>query len=108
MENTEQTIIKKPRGNPAWKKGVSGNKGGRPQGIHERIDEACKKYNLDPIDELVKMANEGSIAPKDRYKILVEILDRRYGKALLTQDIKVSNPEPITFVCLDNETSSNN
>ena len=109
MPNLEHNIIKKKRGNPAWTKGgAAPNPGGRPKGIHQLIDAACKKYKLDLIDETVKMIVSDTISNKDKANLLADLKDRRYGKALQTQDINVTHPEPITFFCVDDEKSSDN
>jgi len=92
-----------------FKPGQSGNLKGRPKGsIHQLIDAACKKYKLDLIDETVKMIVDTTISNKDKANLLADLKDRRYGKALQTQDINVTHPEPIAFFCVDDEKSSDN
>lgn len=59
--------IKKHKGNPAWKKGVSGNPagGGRPKGsisLKASIERLLTKSNADEIiNTLIEMAKSGSI-----------------------------------------------
>ena len=100
---------RKNSGRP-FKPGQSGNLNGRPKGrsIHQLIDAACKKYKLDLIDETVKMIVSDTISNKDKASLLADLKDRRYGKALQTQDINVTHPEPIAFFCVDDEKSSDN
>jgi hypothetical protein len=110
MTNLEQNIIKKKRGNPAWQKGgAAPNPGGRPKGIHQLIDAACKKYKLNLFDTLVEFASDTANNIKDRTTCINILLDRRYGKPLQTQDLTISSPEPISFFYLEpNEEDKSN
>jgi len=74
---------KQPRGRP-FKKGVSGNPGGRPKRTQEEVDlmEACKEKTPEALAVIVDIMQNGS---NDRVKLqaAVFILERAWGKAPL-------------------------
>lgn len=55
-----------------WKKGVSGNPGGRPKHWVKRVDETLKKFNFDPVAEILKVW--GELTAKDKAHIGLELL----------------------------------
>jgi len=60
MESSENTASQKRRGNPNWKKGVSGNSKGRPKGL---VDQRMKvtKLLMDDAEEVVRVVIESAL-----------------------------------------------
>ena len=62
MDNIAEQIITKPkRGNPAWKKGVSGNPQGQPRKpeieiLRRALDKAKEEKGIDFIEHFVNMS----------------------------------------------------
>ena len=54
----------KPKGNPNWKKGISGNPAGKPRGLQQKKrslkvgERLTYKHKKNPVDELVWIANQ--------------------------------------------------
>jgi hypothetical protein len=65
-------------GNPNWKKGVSGNPGGRPKGW-PALRAAAQKASPLALRTLIAMAKKGESGAV-RVAAAVAIMDRAYGK----------------------------
>lgn len=64
----------------AWKKGESGNPGGRPRVIGE-IQELAREHTREAIGTLVAIMQDQKASPAARVSASTAILDRAYGKA---------------------------
>ena len=76
-------------------KGISGNPGGRPNGlsITALIDKAVTRDDWDFIfATLLKMARRGNL------KAIEMLMDRRFGKALQTNEITGKDGGPIKYI----------
>ena len=85
----------KKRGNPniaklsPWKKGVSGNPGGRPA-VPEDVKEALRAASPQAVATLVGIMLNGK-SEDTRVKAASIILDRAYGKAVAAVDVRVTD-----------------
>lgn len=79
------TDEKKPRGNPGWKKGQSGNPGGRAKGVRDVI-AAARTHTAEAIETLVKWMR--SDEARASVAAATVMLDRGWGKA--AQSLKIS------------------
>ena len=68
----------KPKGNPAWVKGVSGNPGGRPKFLAEVV-EAARSHSLWAVTRLRELAESSD--ERVALAALRELLDRGIGRA---------------------------
>lgn len=73
-QNTKPTATKKVRGRP-FKKGQSGNPGGRPKAAVD-VRELARAHAPDAIKALVEALKD----PKTKVAAATAILDRGYGK----------------------------
>jgi len=64
--------------NPNWKKGVSGNPGGRPKGLAATVRELVDVHEL--VAVLLDIAHNTGAEARDRISATKELLDRGYGK----------------------------
>lgn len=80
-----------------WKKGQSGNPGGRPRDL-ESVRQLARKYSRLAVMTLVRLAKS---ADKDsvRAAAAVALLDRGYGKP--TQPVSGEDGKAIEFVIRD-------
>lgn len=79
----------------AYKPGQSGNPGGRPR---DALRDALKEYKGLPdklISVVVGILDSPEVKPSDRLAAASFIADRLYGKPVQTQDITVTQPEPL-------------
>jgi hypothetical protein len=72
-----------------WKKGESGNPGGRPRG-HGDIREKARAYGEDAIKVLADVMNDPEAAPSARQAAAVALLDRGYGRPELNVTASVT------------------
>jgi hypothetical protein len=70
---------RRPRGNPAWRKGVSGNPGGRPKGSAE-VRELARSHTAAAIEALVSIVGNDDSPPAARVSAAQALLDRGWGK----------------------------
>ena len=70
----------RPPGKP-WKKGQSGNPGGRPKVIAE-VKELARAHTGEAIQTLVSIMTNAKAAPAARVSAANALLDRGYGKPL--------------------------
>lgn len=62
-----------------FKKGVSGNPGGRPK-TDERVTKALRAASVDAAQVLIDIMNDPEIPAKIRVTAATAVLDRVYGK----------------------------
>lgn len=72
-------VTKRKGGNPAWKKGVSGNPGGLPKGIGE-VRELARMHTKTAISALVEIVSNKEAPPAARVSAAGSLLDRGWGK----------------------------
>ena len=70
----------KPRGRP-WKKGQSGNPGGRPKDVFG-IAELARSFSAEAIEELAAIMRARDLPPRARIAAIDSILDRGLGKPM--------------------------
>lgn len=75
----------KGKDNPGFKKGQSGNPGGRPKDL-QGLKALCQQKTQLAIDTVVKILKDKSAKDSDRLKAAEILLDRAYGKPL--QEVK--------------------
>jgi hypothetical protein len=78
-------------GNPNWKKGVSGNPGGRSKD-HWELTHACRKIGPDLIENLRELAFNSR---DERVRVLAskELLDRGFGKPVQTVAAQIAKTQ---------------
>lgn len=75
-----------------WLAGTSGNPGGRPRGPMRRIRILCQEYAEEVVHELIQIALDPNVRPRDRISAASIILDRGLGKA--TPELPDDDEEP--------------
>jgi hypothetical protein len=78
--------VPKPRPPHLWKKGQTGNPGGKPK-VDVGLKEAAKSHTMDALNTLVDIMKHGK-KDSDRLAAASIILDRGHGKA--TQNVEVT------------------
>lgn len=63
-----------------FKKGTSGNPGGRPKGLRERIRQEIGEDGDEAVRMLLKALRGRKVRP-DQFKAAQDLLDRGFGKA---------------------------
>lgn len=79
-------------GNPNWKKGISGNPGGRPKEIAE-VRMLAQEHTKEAIETLVKIMRNTKATAAARVAASNAILDRGYGKP--SQALTGPNDDPL-------------
>lgn len=82
----------KPRGNPNWKKGVSGNPGGR-QAVPDEVKQAFDEMTPRAVAKLSELIDDpdADIA----LKAVIHVLDRRLGKPRQAIDVTDMTDEQV-------------
>ena len=73
-----------------WRKGQSGNPGGRPKVIGD-LQEQARQWAPEALEALREIAASRDAPPSARVSAAVALLDRGYGKPAQSIDAKVSN-----------------
>lgn len=94
-QNTERAT--KPRAKrkapgPPWRKGQSGNPGGRPKGIAAAAREAIGNDPRKLLEVFLTVAADGKAKPADRLRAAELYLDRAYGRAPAHAPVEGANP----------------
>lgn len=73
-----------------FKKGVSGNPGGRPKRSGQELDliNACKSKSSEALDTLIDIMKNGG--ERNRITAAIAIIERGYGKAVQPTDMNLS------------------
>lgn len=66
-------------GNPAWKKGVSGNPSGRPKVIVSLV-ELAREHTTAAVETLAEIMGDAEASCSARVSAASALLDRGYGK----------------------------
>src|SRR5665213_861321 len=77
--------------NGRFKKGQSGNPGGRPAVIAE-IQQLARKHTEEAISTLAAIMRDTSLSPAARVSASTALLDRGYGKAPQFIDTNFAKP----------------
>ena len=88
-ENTKSTKKKAPPPH-AWGKGVSGNPGGRPKEV-AHVKELARTFTEEAIRTLAEIMGDSSAPHSARVKASESLLDRAWGKAEATVNVKSPN-----------------
>ena len=81
--------IPRPRGNPAWLPGVSGNPGGRPKGLAELV-RAETRDGAEVVEFMLRILRGKRQPMRLRMEAAAWLADRGFGKAL--QQMELSSP----------------
>ena len=73
-----------------WRKGQSGNPGGRPKVIGD-LQEQARQWAPEALEALREIAASKDAPPSARVSAAVALLDRGYGKPAQSIDAKISN-----------------
>jgi len=95
-ENSRGTAANPIPGNRPWRKGQSGNPGGRPKGIASAVKERVKPEDL--VDILVDVARDPRAKPAERIAAVRELADRGWGKAPAFAAIEGSDPLELSAI----------
>lgn len=87
MDNAENSgdTAKKPRGRP-FKKGQSGNPGGRPK-LPEEFVELARSRSVDALNYLIDAINDENLPPNARIRAAETIIAYGYGKPSQSIDL---------------------
>ena len=77
-----------------FKKGQSGNPGGRQKALRE-VEELARKYSVKAIEGLVEIAENANAAAAARIAAWNAILDRAVGKPKQAVEVSGEDGEPI-------------
>jgi hypothetical protein len=75
----------------SWKKGKSGNPNGRPPAIPKEVKAACQEHTEDAVKTLAQIMSDKKANPSARIAAANSLLDRGWGKAAQTLNVKRSN-----------------
>lgn len=76
------------RGNPNWRKGTSGNPGGRPK-VTADVRALAQEHTTEAVGALVEIVSDREAPPAARVAAANALLDRGYGRAPQTVDVNV-------------------
>jgi hypothetical protein len=71
-----------------WKKGQSGNPGGRPKVLPE-LREMCRNFGPEAVRLLIGMAKNEDANERARVASIQELLNRGYGKVVGPSDLMI-------------------
>jgi hypothetical protein len=77
-----------------FKKGASGNPGGRPK-VPEEFKEIAKKNSIPALHKVIEILQSPDSENKDKLRAAEIIMDRAWGKA--KQELEVGNIEDRPF-----------
>ena len=87
-----------------WKKGVSGNPGGRPSGVGE-IREIAREHTDEAIQTLLQVMTDLKAPPSARVGAAIAVLDRGWGRPVQSISASIENrpsvSESLEFRALD-------
>jgi hypothetical protein len=78
--------------NPNWKKGVSGNPGGRPRGVAE-VRALAMTFTAEAIETLAAIMRNVKAPPPARAAAANALLDRGVGKPEISAKVENTNVE---------------
>jgi hypothetical protein len=83
-----------------FKKGVSGNPGGRKGDPRDREDyqKLAKRYSLVALRRLFRLMEDAATDPEVRRKCAVNLLDRAWGKPTESVELNASGQSLVTVV----------
>jgi len=71
-----------------WKKGESGNPGGKPRSLYD-IQAAARKKSPEAFKTIIKVMEDEKTAPTLKFKCAEIVLERAFGKAAVAVDVDV-------------------
>ena len=86
----------RPKGIGGFKKGQSGNPGGRPKDA-EGIRELARSHAAEAVETLASIMNDKEKPPNARANAASAILDRAFGKPTQTVDATTRRVDPDSF-----------
>lgn len=95
MRTGDEQVAREKNGR--FKKGVSGNNGGRPK-LPEELKEAFKAAAPDALRVLVGIINDETARHSDRIRAAEVVLDRGYGKPVQAVDLDASSIPQVVFL----------
>lgn len=92
----EQTEAKRKAPRTAFRKGQSGNPGGRPKRTGEELDliRACKERTPEALDAIVSIMTDGE-NERNRLAAAQAIIERAWGKPVQQNEHSGANGGPI-------------
>ena len=75
-----------------WAKGQSGNPGGRPRGVGD-LRELARRHTGEAVQVLVTVMGDVSAAPSARVGAAQALLDRGWGRAPLSLEVREQRVE---------------
>jgi len=83
-----------------FKKGQTGNPGGRPA-MPEEFKELAKKHSLSALQVAIDIMLQSDNKPSDRLKAVEIVIDRAYGKPAQATELTGPNGGPLQTVAVD-------
>jgi hypothetical protein len=94
-----------PAGRGGFRKGVSGNPGGRPK-VEGQVREIARRYTSMAIETLAAIMVDEKAPPAARVTASIAILDRGYGRPAQALDLNLARKrfkemtdEELTAIC---------
>lgn len=93
------TAEKGRRGNPAWRKGVSGNPGGKPK-TPPNVKALAIDYTVEAVETLATCMKDTAAPWSTRTRCAEILIERGHGRAPITVDPEAANAVGASFVAL--------